>query len=50
MANSVVRAIKTLDEADTAKLKDRLRSTLPTDSEGRIAYGAFANAVKGRVR
>jgi hypothetical protein len=30
-------------------LRTRLRNNLPIASDGRIAYEAFANAVKGRV-
>ena len=30
-------------------LKSRVRPKLPADAAGRITYGAFANAVKGRV-
>lgn len=33
-----------------ALLKSRMRALLPADGSGRIAYGARANAVKGRVR
>ena len=49
MANTVVRAMESLPASDIEKLKDNLRSTLPIDPDGRIAYDAFANAVKGRV-
>jgi hypothetical protein len=31
------------------KLRIRLRTGLPISSDGRIVYGSFANAVKGRV-
>lgn len=34
---------------DRETLKERLRARLPADAQGRITYGAFANAVKGRV-
>ncbi len=50
MTNTVVNAIRTLSPAEVEKLKERLRATLPTDSGGRISYGSFANAVKGRVK
>ena len=49
MANTVVRAIESLPASDVEKLKDNVRSMLPTDPDGYITYGAFANAVKGRV-
>ncbi|MFT5439234.1 MAG: ubiquinone/menaquinone biosynthesis C-methylase UbiE [Alphaproteobacteria bacterium] len=47
--NSVSNAIAKLAPADGEKLKERLRETLSTDADGRISYGACANAVKGRV-
>ena len=31
------------------RLRAKLREQLPIAADGRIAYGAFANAVKGRV-
>jgi hypothetical protein len=34
---------------DVDRLKERLRARLPADAAGRIAYGARANAIKGRV-
>ncbi len=49
MANTVVRAMESLSASDLEKLKDDLRLKLPTDQSGRISYGAFANAVKGKV-
>jgi hypothetical protein len=33
---------------DIETLKKALHARLPADSEGRITYGARANAVKGR--
>lgn len=50
VANTVSKAIGTLSPAEGQKLKAELRATLPTDSDGRVSYGAHANAVKGRVR
>ena len=35
---------------DAARFKDRVRVRLPADEQGRITYGARANAIKGRVR
>lgn len=34
---------------ELALLKSRMRALLPSDADGRITYGARANAVKGRV-
>ena len=45
--NTIVRGIETLPPEGVETLKDRLRADLPTDGQGRIVYGAFANAVKG---
>ena len=36
--------------AEVVTLKAQVRASLPTDADGRIAYAAHANAVKGRVR
>lgn len=47
--NTVSKAMEALSSADVEKLKEQLRATLPTDSDGGISYGAYANAVKGRV-
>jgi SAM-dependent methyltransferase len=41
--------IAAMDKGDVARLEQRLRSRLPPDADGRITYGASANAVKGRV-
>jgi len=49
LANTAVQAMQRLSAADLARLKDDLRRRLPTDRDGRIAYAARANAVKGRV-
>jgi len=49
LANGVVQAIRKMSEPDIARLKAYLREHLPTDRNGRIAYPARANAVKGRV-
>ena len=48
-AGTVNRAIAALSPAEVEKLKEQLRAKLPTDPEGRISYGAYANAVKGTV-
>ena len=43
------QAIAKLSAADRERLRDRLREQLPTGPDGRIAYEAYANAVKGRI-
>lgn len=48
-ANSTVQHIRKMTAADVERLKSSLRERLPRDRNGRIAYKAWANAVKGRV-
>jgi len=47
--NSVSNAVASLSPAEIEKLIEQVRAILPTDTDGRIAYGAHANAVKGTV-
>ncbi len=49
LANPVVQPIRKMSEPDVARLQAYLREHLPADRNGRIAYPARANAVKGRV-
>jgi ubiquinone/menaquinone biosynthesis C-methylase UbiE len=49
LVNRAVQAIREMDEPKVQRLKAHLRSNLPTDRSGRIAYPARANAIKGRV-
>ena len=49
LVNDVVRQIRKMSAADLERLKSDLRANLPKDQNGRIAYKAKANAVKGRV-
>lgn len=46
---SVGAKLAAMDAVRTALLQERLRARLPRDASGRIAIGARANAVKGRV-
>lgn len=41
--------VRALPPADYERVRDWLRKSLPQDAAGRIRYGAYANAVKGRV-
>jgi ubiquinone/menaquinone biosynthesis C-methylase UbiE len=41
--------LATMAQADAVQLKERVRARLPADPQGRITYGARANAIKGRV-
>ena len=43
----VAPQIATMPTDDLARLKVRLRDRLPADSEGRVTYGARADAIKG---
>ena len=43
------QAIRRLTPEAREKLKAQLRQQLPAGPDGRIAYEAFANAVRGRV-
>jgi SAM-dependent methyltransferase len=42
-------SIAAMPSADRQTLSDRLRARLPADAQGRITYGAQANAITGRV-
>ncbi|MEO8038557.1 MAG: SAM-dependent methyltransferase, partial [Betaproteobacteria bacterium] len=46
---SVGPQLAALAAGDIELLQTRMRARLPTDATGRIAYGARANAIKGRV-
>jgi SAM-dependent methyltransferase len=48
-APSVGPKLATMSSGDLAILAERMRARLPADADGRITYGARANAVKGRV-
>jgi SAM-dependent methyltransferase len=47
--SSAGRVIEAMPPADIELLKNRVSAKLPPDASGRITFGAFANAVKGRV-
>lgn len=46
---SIRPALAAMTQPDVQRLKERLRARLPADPQGRITYGARANAVKGYV-
>jgi len=46
---SVGPTLTAMASEDLALLRERMRARLPADASGRITYGAWANAVKGRV-
>jgi ubiquinone/menaquinone biosynthesis C-methylase UbiE len=43
------QVLKAMSASEMTELKDRLRAILPIAADSRIAYEAFANAVKGKV-
>ena len=47
--SSVAPTIAAMAAPDVDRLKQRVRARLAEDAQGRISYGARANAVKGRV-
>ena len=49
LANTVIQSIRKMSAPAVERLKAYLREHLPTDRNGRIAYAARANAVKGSV-
>ena len=49
LASPLVQFLRALPLADVERIPDWLRDSLPQDATGRICYGAYANAVKGRV-
>ena len=46
---SIGPTVAAMASADIETLKTRVRARLPADTQGRITYGARANAVKGHV-
>ncbi len=49
LGTPTAQMVNSLSSVDVGRLKDWLRENLPRDEQGRITYGAHANAVKGRV-
>jgi len=49
LPNPVTKRIESMPPAEVERLKSSLRTRVPADAQGRIAYSARANAVKGRV-
>ncbi len=47
---NVGRKVAAMASSDVEILKERVRSQLPADAQGRVTCNARANAVKGRVR
>ena len=49
LGSTIGPTVATMVASDRDQLKTRVRARLPADGAGRITYGAWANAVKGRV-
>lgn len=49
VASSIAPTIAAMTPKDADRLKSRVRARMPADAAGRIAYGARANAIKGRL-
>jgi ubiquinone/menaquinone biosynthesis C-methylase UbiE len=50
LSSSIAPVVASMAPDDLARLREAMRARMPADSAGRIAYGAWANAIKGRVR
>jgi ubiquinone/menaquinone biosynthesis C-methylase UbiE len=50
LAPSISPTVAAMAPGEADRLKRHVRARMSTDAEGRITYGARANAVKGRVR
>jgi SAM-dependent methyltransferase len=49
LSSAIAPVVASMAADDLARLKQALRGRMPTDSAGRVVYGAWANAIKGRV-
>ena len=49
LMHPVGKLVAAMSEADRAALMDAVRAQVPAGPDGKIAYAARANAVKGRV-
>jgi SAM-dependent methyltransferase len=49
LSSSIAPVVASMAPDDLARLKQGLRGRMPTDNAGRVVYGAWANAIKGRV-
>ena len=49
LGGSIGPLLASMAPDDLAAIKTRVRAHLKEDSAGRITYGAWANAIKGRV-
>ncbi len=49
LSTTIAPQVASMAPADLERLKQGVRARLPADNAGRIVYGAWANAIKGRV-
>jgi SAM-dependent methyltransferase len=49
LGSTIAPLVASMAPDDLARLKQGVRVRMPQDSAGRIVYGAWANAIKGRV-
>ena len=49
LGSTIGPTVATMVASDRDQLKTRVRARLPAEGAGRITYGAWANAVKGRL-
>ncbi len=47
--SGIASIVASMSSVYVERLKARLQERLPADADGRITYGARANAVKGRL-
>jgi ubiquinone/menaquinone biosynthesis C-methylase UbiE len=49
LSSTIAPLIASMAPEDLERLKQGVRARVPTDGAGRVVYGAWANAIKGRV-
>ena len=49
LGSTIAPLVASMAPDDLARLKQGVRVRMPQDSAGRIVYGAWANAINGRV-
>ena len=49
LGSSIAPVVASMAPDDLKRLREAVRARMPTDDAGRVVYGAWANAIKGRV-
>jgi len=49
LGSSIAPVVASMAPDDLKRLREAVRARMPTDGAGRVVYGAWANAIKGRV-